>query len=167
MSALLWTLAVPIASALVLSMVRSPVAGGWANLLASALGALCSRLHAWIVLPTVVLEIVIGIIIGPEVLDVAQVNDAIVLLSNFGLSMLFFFAGLEVIEKRVPMRAVRRGTAGWGLSLAIGLAIGLVLQQAGLGIHPVWFNHNDLYHVIQAAALVLVARAGRRLRDAT
>jgi hypothetical protein len=54
-----------------------------------------------------------------------------------------------------------QGAAGLGLSIA-----GAVLQQAGLGVHPVWFNHNDLYHVIQAAALVLIARAGRRLRDA-
>jgi hypothetical protein len=54
-----------------------------------------------------------------------------------------------------------QGAAGLGLSIA-----GAVLQQAGVGLHPVWFNHNDLYHVIQAAALVLVARAGRRLQDA-
>jgi hypothetical protein len=55
-----------------------------------------------------------------------------------------------------------QGAAGLGLSIA-----GAVFQQAGLGIHPVWFNHNDLYHVIQAVALVLVGRAGRMLRDAT
>jgi hydrogenase-4 component F len=38
MSALVWTLLVPVASAFLLGLVRSPVAGGWGNLLASALG---------------------------------------------------------------------------------------------------------------------------------
>jgi Kef-type K+ transport system membrane component KefB len=103
-------------------------------LLASALGALLSRLHTWIVLPTVVVEIALGILIGPEVLDIAEVNEAILLFSNLGLALLFFFAGLEVIEKRVPGQAIRRGTAGWGISLALGLLAGLVLQQAGLDV---------------------------------
>jgi Kef-type K+ transport system membrane component KefB len=103
-------------------------------LLASVLGALLSRLHGRIVLPTVVLEIVLGIFIGPEVLDIAEVNDYITFLSNLGLALLFFFAGLEVIEKKVPRRALSRGTLGWTLSLAIGLALGLGLQQAGLDV---------------------------------
>ena len=101
-------------------------------LLASALGALLSRLHSGIVLPTVVIEIVLGILIGPEVLDWAQVDSYVTFLSNFGLAMLFFLAGLEVIEKRVPRRALQRGTIGWTISLAIGLVVGFVLQQAGL-----------------------------------
>jgi Kef-type K+ transport system membrane component KefB len=103
-------------------------------LLASVLGALLSRLHGRIVLPTVVLEIVLGILIGPEVLDIAEVNDYITFLSNLGLALLFFFAGLEVIERKVPRRALSRGTLGWTLSLALGLALGLGLQQAGLDV---------------------------------
>jgi Kef-type K+ transport system membrane component KefB len=100
--------------------------------LASAVGALLSRMHGRIILPTVVLEIVLGILIGPEVLGWAQVDSYVTFLSNFGLGLLFFFAGLEVIEKRVPRQAVRRGTVGWTISLGIGLVVGLVLQQAGL-----------------------------------
>jgi Kef-type K+ transport system membrane component KefB len=100
--------------------------------LASAVGALLSRVHGRIILPTVVLEIVLGILIGPEVLGWAQVDSYVTFLSNFGLGLLFFFAGLEVIEKRVPRQALRRGTVGWTISLGIGLVVGLVLQQAGL-----------------------------------
>ena len=37
-----------------------------------------------------------------------------------------------MVEKRVPRRVVRRGTIGWGISLAIGLVVGVVLQQAGV-----------------------------------
>jgi Kef-type K+ transport system membrane component KefB len=101
-------------------------------LLASSLGALLSRLHSRVILPTVVVEIVLGILIGTEVLDIAQPNTYIDVLSNFGLSLLFFFAGLEVVEKRVPARSVRLGSVGWAVSLAIGLVVGYVLQQGGL-----------------------------------
>jgi Kef-type K+ transport system membrane component KefB len=101
-------------------------------LLASALGALLSRIHGAIILPTVVVEIVLGILFGPDVLGIAKTNEAITLLSNLGLSMLFFFAGLEVIEERVARRALRLGTIGWGISLLIGLALGWILQQAGV-----------------------------------
>ena len=100
--------------------------------LASALGALLSRWHPGIVLPTVVIEIVLGILIGPEVLDFATVNEFVTFLSNLGLAFLFFFAGLEVVEHRVPTATLRRGTAGWGISIAIGLACGAVLEQAGV-----------------------------------
>jgi Kef-type K+ transport system membrane component KefB len=100
--------------------------------LASALGAILSRWHLRIVLPTVVVEIVLGILIGPDVLDIAKINDFVTFLSDFGLALLFFFAGLEVIEQHVPRDALRRGTMGWGISLAIGLAIGIALDAAGV-----------------------------------
>ncbi len=121
---------VPLAAELTSAEARSLVL----VLLAAALGALLSRVHGRIVLPTVVVEIVLGILIGPEVLDLADVNDYITFLSNLGLAFLFFFAGLEVIEKKVPTQALRRGTYGWVISLAIGLAIGAVLQQAGVDV---------------------------------
>ena len=52
---------------------------------------------------------------------------------DFGLALLFFFAGLEVIEQHVPRDALRRGTVGWGISLAIRplAVLGIVLQEAG------------------------------------
>ncbi len=101
-------------------------------LAASTLGALFSRLSGRFVLPTVVVEIVLGIVIGPEVLDIAHVNLYLTAFSNIGLAFLFFFAGIEVVEERVPRRALRLGTGGWVLSLAVALPVGFVLQQAGV-----------------------------------
>ena len=89
-------------------------------LAASALGAILSRVHHRLVLPTVVVEIVLGILIGPQVLDWAEVDSYIGFLANFGLVFLFFFAGVEVVEKHVPRRTLARGTGGWALSLALG-----------------------------------------------
>jgi hypothetical protein len=51
-----------------------------------------------------------------------------------------------------------RGGAGWSL-ITLGLtlsACAALLQQLGIAIHPVYFDHNAVYHVVQAAALVLL-----------
>jgi ABC-type Fe3+ transport system permease subunit len=45
-----------------------------------------------------------------------SVDGYLTFLSNFGLAFLFFFAGLEVVEKRVARRSLVLGTAGWGIS---------------------------------------------------
>jgi Kef-type K+ transport system membrane component KefB len=110
-----------------------PDAGSLVLVLAAAsAGAILSRLHRRVVLPTVVLEIVLGILIGPQGLDIAQVDTHIDFLANLGLVFLFFFAGLELVEHRVARRSLVRGTIGWGISLAIGVVVGLVLHDAGL-----------------------------------
>ena len=101
-------------------------------LLASSLGALLSRLSRRIVLPTVVVEIALGILIGPAVLGIAEVDPYLQFLSTLGLGLLFFFVGLEVVEQRVPNASLARGTRGWLLSAAVGLAVGVVLQLLGL-----------------------------------
>ena len=53
-------------------------------------------------------------------------------LSQFGLALLFFFAGLEVVEEHVPRRAIVRGTIGWATSLAVGIAVGYARHGLGL-----------------------------------
>ena len=65
-------------------------------LAASTVAAIVYRLHRRILLPTVVLEIILGIIMGPEVLDIADTDPYIEFLATIGLVFLFF-AGLEVI----------------------------------------------------------------------
>jgi hypothetical protein len=53
---------------------------------------------------------------------------------------------------------------GWILlGIAASVAAALV-QAARLAPHPS-FNHNDLYHVMQIAAMVLLYRGARRLTD--
>ena len=93
-------------------------------LAASAAAAFLSRIGPRLVLPTVVVEIVLGILIGPEVLDWASEGTYIQFLANFGLALLFFFAGLEVIEKHVPRQAIVRGSLGWTISIGLGIAVG-------------------------------------------
>ena len=101
-------------------------------LAAASAGAILSRVHSRFVLPTVVIEMVLGIILGSQVLDIAQADPYIDFLANVGLVFLFFFAGLEVVERRVPRDSLVRGTGGWAVSLVLGLAVGGVLYGAGI-----------------------------------
>ena len=55
-------------------------------------------------LPSVVLEIVAGIVIGPSVLEWVKVDLPLSLLSLFGLAFLLFLAGLEVELERLRRR---------------------------------------------------------------
>lgn len=48
----------------------------------------------------------------------------------------------------------RNGLVAAGAILLMLLAA--VLQQLHVGLHPVWFNHNALYHVLEGAALALL-----------
>jgi hypothetical protein len=44
-----------------------------------------------------------------------------------------------------------------------GTLVAAAAQHGRLAVHPVYFNHNALYHVIQAGALWLLFAAARRL----
>ena len=100
--------------------------------LATTLGAVLSRWHLRLVLPTVVVEIVLGILIGPEVLGLAEVDAYITFLSDFGLALLFFFAGLEVIEHHVPTYALAPRDDRLGHLARDRPGVGIALDAAGV-----------------------------------
>jgi Kef-type K+ transport system membrane component KefB len=99
---------------------------------AAALATIVSRASTRLVLPTVVVEILLGILIGPEVLDIAEPDPYIQFLSGFGLVVLFFLAGIEVIHSSVPRRLLARGSIGWGISIILGAIAGFGLEAAGV-----------------------------------
>jgi Kef-type K+ transport system membrane component KefB len=99
---------------------------------AAAVATIVSRLSSRLILPTVVVEIALGILIGPDVLDLAKTDPYLEFLSGFGLAYLFFLAGIEVIHSAVPTRLLTRGSLGWGISIALGAAAGFALEAAGV-----------------------------------
>ncbi|HUC00540.1 MAG TPA: cation:proton antiporter [Solirubrobacterales bacterium] len=84
------------------------------------------------VAPVVVVEIALGILIGPQVLDIARHDDFIDFFATLGLGMLFFFAGYEIDFSRIRGRPLELGGAGWVLSITLAFAIGAVLEAAGV-----------------------------------
>jgi Kef-type K+ transport system membrane component KefB len=82
--------------------------------------------------PVVVLELLMGIAIGPQVLDLAHSDDFIQFFSNLGLGMLFYFAGYEIDFERIKGTPMRLGAIGWGISVALAYGIGGALAAAGI-----------------------------------
>jgi Kef-type K+ transport system membrane component KefB len=85
-----------------------------------------------IAVPVVVAELVLGILIGPQVLEIAKPDDFIQFFSNLGLGLLFFFAGYELDFDRLRGTPLRLAATGWLISLALAYGIGGVLAAAGL-----------------------------------
>lgn len=83
----------------------------------------------WLPLPTVVLEILGGILVGPDVLELADDNVIVSALSELGLLLLLFLAGYEVQLERIKGPPLRSAVVGWTTSLVIGLAAGIVLVE--------------------------------------
>jgi Kef-type K+ transport system membrane component KefB len=82
--------------------------------------------------PVVVIELMMGILIGPEVLGIAHSDDFIEFFANLGLGMLFFFAGYEIDFQRIKGRPMELGAAGWLLSVILAYGLGGILAAAGV-----------------------------------
>ncbi len=84
-----------------------------------------------LLLPAVVVELLFGVIIGPQVLGL-EVSEFLQFFADLGLGMLFFFAGYEIDLRRISGRPLRLGAIGWAISLALAYAIGGILAAAGV-----------------------------------
>ena len=83
-------------------------------------------------LPSLVPEILVGVVIGPQVLGIVEVDDALRVLSLIGLAFLLFLAGLEVDLGGLKGRPMRSAAAAFLFSLAIALALAFALATVGL-----------------------------------
>jgi Kef-type K+ transport system membrane component KefB len=82
--------------------------------------------------PVVVIELLLGIAIGPQVLGLADSDAFIQFFSNLGLGMLFFFAGYEIDFDRIRGRPLELGLVFWVISVALAYGIGGILAAAGI-----------------------------------
>lgn len=101
---------------------------------AAVLAPLLSELLRRFRIPTVLFELVLGIVVGPAVLGWAEVTPLIAGLSDLGLCLLFFLAGYELDFARIRGAPLNRGVGGWCLTLGLGLGVGAVLASRGLVI---------------------------------
>ncbi|MGZ3615708.1 MAG: cation:proton antiporter [Ktedonobacteraceae bacterium] len=84
--------------------------------------------HAYL-LPAIVLEIVGGIIIGPQVLNWVHVDVFLGFLSILGLSYLLFLSGLEVDLQRLRGKTMILVGSAFLISLGLALFIGFGLSS--------------------------------------
>jgi Kef-type K+ transport system membrane component KefB len=83
-------------------------------------------------IPSVVLEIAAGVLIGPAVLGLVEVDLPLRVLALLGLAFLLLLAGLEIDLDRLRGPRLRSAAAGFVVSLAIALGVGLGLYAADL-----------------------------------
>src|SRR5919198_1225922 len=83
-------------------------------------------------LPAIVLEILLGVAVGPQGLGWAQADEPVQVLALFGLAFLLLLAGLEIDFDRLRGRLLRLTLAAYVLSFAIALAVGLGLKAGDL-----------------------------------
>ena len=98
-----------------------------APLIAAAIGRV-------ILFPLVVVELLLGILIGPQVLGLAEVDELASFFGSLGLAFLFLFAGYEIEFDRIRGTPLRLGLTGWAISLVLAYAASGVLHATGLVI---------------------------------
>jgi Kef-type K+ transport system membrane component KefB len=88
-------------------------------------------------IPDVVIQLGLGILIGPQVLAIAHPDSVVKSLSEMGLSSLMFLAGYELDLARVKGRPMRLAVTGWAISILLALGVAFVLVSSGLAINTV------------------------------
>src|SRR3954469_20654357 len=78
-------------------------------------------------LPSVVLEIVAGIVVGPSVLGLVADDQAVSVVALLGLTFVLFLAGLEIDVRHLRGRIVRLAATGFALSFGAAVAVSLGL----------------------------------------
>jgi Kef-type K+ transport system membrane component KefB len=83
-------------------------------------------------LPSVVLEIVAGIVVGPSVLGIVAADQAITVVALIGLTFVLFLAGLEIDFGRLRGPVLRLAALGFVLSFGVAVVVSIGLDAAGL-----------------------------------
>ena len=100
--------------------------------IAALAGLLVMLISPKLAIPVVVVELLLGILIGPQGLEWAEIDPTTDFLGDLGLGMLFFFAGYELDFDRIKGKPLELGALGWALSLVLAYGIGGILAAAGV-----------------------------------
>ena len=98
--------------------------------------------------PSAVLEIVAGILVGPSVLGWVEINQPINALALLGLAFLLFLAGLEIDLRKMTGSELRTPITAFVLSLVLGAV-------AGVAFHAVGWVRDPLFLAITLSATSL------------
>jgi Kef-type K+ transport system membrane component KefB len=89
-------------------------------------------------LPAIVLEIVLGIVLGPSGLGWVKPDLPVSILALVGLAFLLFLSGLEIDVERLRGRILKLTALGFAMSFAIAVVIGLGLTAGGFVKSPLF-----------------------------
>jgi len=97
-------------------------------LVAAVVAPLLAEIPLGFRVPVVVLEVVLGIVIGPHVLGLSHFNGFIIAMFTYGMAASLFMAGMELEWGRIRGRPIALATLGWIVSLAVAVAFVGVLH---------------------------------------
>jgi Kef-type K+ transport system membrane component KefB len=86
--------------------------------------------------PEAVLEVIAGIVVGPAVLGWVRVDAPVQVLSDLGLGMLLFLAGLEIDIERLRGPLARLAVSAFAVSVVLGIGCAYAFRLAGEAVHP-------------------------------
>jgi hypothetical protein len=92
---------------------------------------------------------------------------ALLLNHSFTGIVYFYVPALLLLLISAWQQAVHNRSVGW-LLIATGLltsAGAAILQQAKVAVHPVYFDHNAVYHVVQSIAVLFLYLGWRRASE--
>ena len=92
-------------------------------LVASVVAPLLGEIPLGFKVPVVVLEVLLGIVIGPHVLDLAQFEGFVATMFTFGMATTLFMAGMELDFAEIRGRPLLLATVGWVMSAVLGVAV--------------------------------------------
>jgi Kef-type K+ transport system membrane component KefB len=87
-------------------------------------------------LPSVAVELVAGITLGPSVLGWVSVDEPVQIFALVGVAFLLFIAGLEVDFDRLRGHLLESAGIGFALSFGLAIVIGFGLQAGGFVKSP-------------------------------
>ncbi|MDI1229781.1 MAG: cation:proton antiporter [Methylobacter sp.] len=101
------------------------------------LAALLRELPSIVRIPVVVLEVVLGMLIGPHMFNLATPDGMIGTLGELGLAFLLFMVGLEIDFDKIRGRALSLAVGGWFLSFLLAMLCMFSFNSIGLIETPV------------------------------
>jgi Kef-type K+ transport system membrane component KefB len=101
---------------------------------APLLSLLAQRPIRSLIVPVVVVELLLGVIIGPHGLELAELGEVLEFLGQLGLGFLFFFAGYEIRFEAIRGSPLRLAVLGWVASVGLAYSLAGVLAATGVVI---------------------------------
>ncbi|MGA2929257.1 MAG: cation:proton antiporter [Solirubrobacteraceae bacterium] len=89
-------------------------------------------------LPAIVLEIVLGIVIGPSGVGWVRPDLPVSILALVGLAFLLFLSGLEIDVARLRGRVLQLTALGFAVSFVIAIILGVGLKGGGFVRSPLF-----------------------------
>ena len=90
---------------------------------AAVAGPLLAQIPLGFRVPVVVLEVLLGILIGPHVLGLVHFDDFLSTMFTLAMAMTLFMAGMELDFGKIKGRPLSLAAGSWGISVTLGIIV--------------------------------------------